>query len=175
MPYWVTPHSAWPGRRAQQCTFMASVGTGWPLLRPRTVTKPVFPPQVLRGRDPVAGFCTHSHTKCSPVDTSVPYHGTPRLPHVRPQGPSSRFLGIARASAPRTRDAAPRAHHLSHINGSGPSARARDEAAGRGQGERVSTTWSPHAVLNYALWNCKNGKGVLICGNDVISMVGVGI
>ena len=53
----------------------------------------------------------------------------------------------SRASAPRTRDAAPRAHHLSHINGSGPSARARDGAAGRGQGERVSTTLSPHAVI----------------------------
>ena len=146
MPYCVTVQSAWQGTCAQQCTLMGTVGTGWPLLRPRTVTKPVFPPAVLRGKDPVAVFCSHSHAKCSPVDTSVPYHGTPRLPHVRPQGPSGPFLGIARASAPRTRDAAPRAHHLSHINGSGPSARARDGAAGRGQGERVSTTWSPHAV-----------------------------
>ena len=147
MPYWLAPHSAKQGTFAQQCTLMGSVGTGWPLLRPRIVTKPVFPPAVLRGKDPVSGFCCHSHAKYSPVATSAPYHGTPRLPHVRPQGPSSRFLGIARASAPRTRDAAPRAHHLSHINGSGPSARARDGAAGRGQGERVSTTWSPHAVI----------------------------
>ena len=174
MPYWLAPHSAKQGTCAQQCTLMGSVGTGWPLLRPRIVTKPVFPPAVLRGKDPVSGFCCHSHARYSPVATSAPYHGTPRLPHVRPQGPSSRFLGIARASAPRTRDAAPRAHHLSHIIKWQRPERARER---RGRWERPGGTGKYDIVTargNYALWNCKNGKGILICGNDVVIMVGMG-
>ena len=107
---------------AQQCTFTSAVGNSSPLLRPHTLTIPVFPPCVVRGPRFEVGFFTHSQAKCSPEVWSTPYHATERLAHVRPQGPSGgfgAFGAIARASAPRTRDAAPRHHCLSHVNGSG--------------------------------------------------------
>ena len=49
--------------------------------------------------------------------------------------------------------------------------RARER---RGRWERPGGTGKYDIVTargNYALWNCKNGKGILICGNDVVIMV----
>ena len=156
----------------QQCTLTGTVGTGWPPLRPRIVTKPVFPCKVLRGQDFVAGFCIHSHAKCSPVDTSVPYHVTPRLPHVRPQGPSGPLLGIARKRPSHARRR-PAGSPFEPHKWQRPE-RARER---RGRWERPGGTGKYDIVTargNYALWNCKNGKGILICGNDVVIMVGMG-
>ena len=102
VPNWVAGQSAPHGLRLQQCTFTVQSGTGSPPLRRRNLTSPVLPYCVIRGRDFVSVFCTHSHSTCSFVVTSTPYHGTHRVRHVRPQVPSGGGLGaIARAGARR--------------------------------------------------------------------------
>ena len=103
MPNWLAGQSAPHGLNLQQCTFTMQSGTGSPPLRQHTLTIPVLPHCVSRGKECVSGFFTHSHSKCSFVVTSTPYHRTPRVWHVLPQGPSGGRLG-AMARAPQRFD-----------------------------------------------------------------------